>query len=188
MTTQKIIVSALLVCIAVFGVAFFSARYLVSRLDGRGSVPAPQTLVPYSSEEGVSFMYPDVYVLSSHAGTAGDGDTLVLLPRGVTVPPNSDGPPAITLTVIRNATTPLEQWIRTDSRSNFALSPDHVLGSTAVGGQPAYLYRHSGLYEYDAFAVAHAGKIYVFEAGWNAPSDRIRLDFQNLVSSVQFTQ
>lgn len=181
---------AILIILGIFVVAglawYLFSIYLVSKLDGRGTVPPDQTLAPYSSEDGVSFMYPDTYGLSSHPGGPGEGDTLVLLPKGYVAPPNSEGPPAITMSIFAT-TTPLESWIRENPRSNFGLSFE-APASTNVGGESAFSYEHGGLYNYDAFAVAHGGKIFLFEAGWNAPQDQIRADFQNLVSSVQFTE
>src|SRR3989344_6081576 len=45
---------------------FFFSQYLVSRLDGTGGVQTLQTTMQqYSSEDGVSFMYPGTYELSS---------------------------------------------------------------------------------------------------------------------------
>ncbi len=183
---SKIAIGIVAVALVAFVAAFAVSRYLVSKLDGQGHVPAQSTLVPYSSEDGISFMYPDTYELSSRPGSIQGGDTLVLLPKGVNVPTNSEGPPAISMRIIRNATTSLDQWIKSDSRSNFALSSNKQLASTQIGGEPAYQYEHSGLYETDAFAVEHNGKIFLFEAGFNSPQDRIRYDFQNLVSSVTF--
>lgn len=178
----------LVLIVVAFGVAFGVSRYLVSKLDGQGTVNNSNNLVQYSSEDGVSFMYPDTYELASQPGAPGDGDTLVLLPKGTQIPEGGEGPPAITMTVIRNATSSLEQWIRTDPRSNFHLSSDKLLAQTTVGGVNAYQYTHSGLYESDAFAVANKGKIYIFAAGWLSANDQIRTDLQRLVSSVQFAQ
>jgi len=185
-TVSKILLSVALIIVIAFAAAFLVSRYLVSKLDGQGQVPAQSTLIPYSSEEGITFMYPDTYELSSHSGSVEEGDTLVFLPKGVVVPTNSEGPPSISMRVIHSALTSLELWIRNDQRSNFKLSGNGNLASTEVGGLPAYSYQHSGLYETDAIAVAHHDKIFLFEAGWLTPQDRIRYDFQNLVSSVQF--
>ena len=79
----------------------------------------------------------------------------------------------------------LEDWLRSDSRSNFALS-DQVLTPTTVGGQPAVAYRHSGLYETDAVALIREGQVYLFSAGWINAEDRIRTDFKELLQTVQF--
>jgi hypothetical protein len=185
---DKTVLVVLLAVITVAGLVYGGARYLVSKLNGQGYVPTQSTLTQYSSEDGISFMYPDTYELSSHAGMPGEGDVLVLLPMGAHVPANSEAPPSITMTVARNVAVPLEQWIKTSPLSNFALSSNKQLASTEVGGEPAFEYEHTGLYETDAFAVKHGDKIFLFEGSYNNPADRIHYDFQQLVSSVQFTE
>lgn len=187
----KIILGVLVVGAVAWGVAFVTARYLASRLDGTGTTNSPQTnLLQYSSEDGVSFMYPDTYELSSRTeGTAErQWDILLLLPAGYVPPQGGEGPPAISLGVYPNPEgLGLEQWVRGDNRSNFKLSSDQKLTPTTVGGLPAVAYAHSGLYEADAVAVAVGSKIFLFEAGWQTPSDATRADFQPLLKTVQFT-
>lgn len=186
----KIILGLLVVGVAAFGIAFATSRYLVSRLDGTGRVQTPQNnLLQYASEDGLSFMYPSTYELSSR--TEGNGerqwDVLVLLPAGYQAPQGGEGPPAIVVGVYPNPEAlGLEQWVRGDNRSNFKLSSDEGLTPTSVGGKPALAYRHSGLYETDAVAVAAGDTVFVFSAGWLDTSDAIRSDFQNLLKTVQF--
>ncbi len=171
-----------------FGSAFLVSRYLVSKLDGRGTVQTP-SMMQYSSEEGVSFMYPDTYELSSHTSTKNGQhwDSLVLLPKGYVAPQDGEGPPSITMSVFPNTEgLGLEAWIKNDARSNYQLSTDGKLTSILIDGEPALVYAHSGLYEADAIAVEHNGKIFLFEAGWQSTQDTIRADFKRLYSSINF--
>lgn len=173
-----------------FGIAFAGARYLVSRLDGTGGVHAPQQhMLPYSSEDGVSFAYPDTYELSSRTeGTAERRwDVLLLVPAGYAAPQGGEGPPAISMDVFPNPEgLSLRQWVQGDARSNYKLSADGAITAGKVGGEEALFYTHSGLYEADAAAVMHGGKVFLFEAGSMSPDDAIRSDFSNLLKTVQF--
>ena len=194
MRRNPILIIGLAALLLIGGYYAFS-RYLVSKLDGAGSINSPQAggtqnLLQYSSENGVSFMYPDTYELSSRTegGAEDRWDVLVLLPKGYVPPQGSEGPPAIVMSVFEHeAGTPLETWVKNDPRSNYQLSPDGRLDAVRVGGQPAVAYRHSGLYETDAVAVAHQGTMFVFSAGWIGADDPIRADFQNLLSTVHFS-
>jgi len=172
-----------------FAAVFLASRYLVSKLDGTGGVHAP-ALEQYSSEDGVSFMYPEKYELSSRQdGNAERAwDVLVLLPKGYVPPVGGEGPPAISMSIFANPEKiALDKWVLGDARPNWKLATDPGgLGSRMVGGEAAFVYKHSGLYETDAVAVAHGGKIFLFEAGWMTPQDAIRTDFENLLNTVQF--
>jgi hypothetical protein len=193
---QKPIVIGVVVVIALAAIAYFGSVYLVSRLDGTGGVTASPEPTPagqrYSSEDGLTFYYPERYELSSR--TEGNAerqwDVLVLLEKtNAPVGEGTEGPPAITVGVYPNTEGyTLEQWIKGDARSNFKLSTDQKLTPTTVGGLPALAYGHTGLYETDAVAVAAYDKIFVFSAGWLERSDRMRQDFQDILKTVKFTQ
>lgn len=144
-----------------------------------------------SPELGLSFYYPKTYEVTLH--TEGNAErrwyTLVLLPDEYIPPQGGEGPPSIAISAYDNVEgLPLEQWIRGDARSNFKLPGDQLLKSTTIDGEAALKYQYSGLYETDAVAVAHGGRVYVFSAGWLTPQDVIRAEFQDLYSSVNFTQ
>ncbi len=169
---------------------FLFSTYLVSKLDGTGGVTAPQSdLTAYESEHfGLSFQYRNVYVATTtHAGNGErEWHVLLLLPEGYVPPQGGEGPAAITVQDIPNPEgVSLEQWVKSDNRSNWKLDGTEPQATT-IGGKPALTYRHSGLFEFDAAAVAHNGKIYLFEAGWMAAEDKIRTDFAKLLSTVQF--
>jgi hypothetical protein len=192
MMRRNPVLACLVLLALLFSGYYLFSQYLVSKLDGTGGVTAPaveENWRQYASEDGVSFSYPDTYELSSRTSSNG-GDTwdvLLLLPKGYVPPQNGEGPPAIIVSVFpASSDTSLETWVRTDNRSGYELSQDGYLTKTAVGGQPALVYRHSGLYETDAVAVLVGGKVFLFSAGWLEQGDQIRADFQKMLTTVQF--
>jgi len=186
---KKVVLAIAIVAVAALAYWGFSV-YLVSKLDGRGTLPHSQNLQLYSSEDGISFKYPSTYVLSSH--TQGNAeyqwDELVLLPGGAVVPQGGEAPPGITMSVFDvPSLISVAQWVKGDARSNYKLSGS-ALASTTVGGEDALYYTHSGLYEADAVAVRHGTKIFLFEGQWSDAQSPLRQDFANLLDTVQFTQ
>ena len=182
---------------ALIALAALGAAYLVSLNDHRSygdvATTSPQTeLSQYTSEEGVSFQYSNNYELSSHQSNlkGQTWDSLVLSLKGANVPEGSEAPPTISVSVLDNLKDlSLDQWVLQDPRSNWKLNHDQgALGSGMVGGEPAMLYTHDGLYQTNAVAVLHGGKVFLFEVGWLTSDDQIRIDFQNLLGTVQFAQ
>lgn len=175
-----------------YGIAFGVSRYLVSKLDGTGNVetPAGGMLTHRSSELDMSFHYPDKYEVTTQKSGSGAQawEALVLLPKGYVPPQGGEGPPTITIARYPNTENlSLEEWVKTDSRSNWQLADqDGGLGSTRIDGEEAFAYRHSGLYETSAVAVLRGGYIYHFSAGWLSPEDPIHAEFSALLDSVQF--
>lgn len=179
---------ALIVAVLATSVYFLLSQYGVGRQEG----PAGQTsLLQYSSEDGVSFNYPDTYELSSR--TEGNAerqwDVLLLLPRGYVPPEAGEGPPVISMSIFPNPEElSLTQWVQGDARSNWKMIVDERASRpTTVGGEPALWYHYSGLYEVDSVAAAHGGKIYLISGDWLDPADQIRQDFNNLIKTVQFS-
>jgi hypothetical protein len=155
------------------------------------TVAPPASLTYHSEHVGLDFNYPTTYTLTTrHDSYAGaEIHVLTLLDASVQVPDMSEGPAAISIIEIPiTATTTLAQWVRENSISNFYLSPDQTLSSTTVGGVDALAYRYSGLYESDAIAVEHGGKIFIFAGAWLDANDAIRADFKNILASVTFIQ
>lgn len=148
------------------------------------------TTSSYHATEGdVSFEYHDTYKLEERADSFENNPVRVitLIDKDVVIPDMSEGPPAISLVIVPNQQNiPLEQWVKTKSVSNFQLSQSQTLTPTLVGGEQGLSYTHSGLYESNAVAVAHNGKVYVFSVGSIDPSDALVTDFQNLLKTVQF--
>ena len=148
-----------------------------------------QTMRQYSSEDGVRFMYPDTYRLSSatHAVGGVSWDSLELVDKNTTVPQNSDGPESISVSVFANPKgLSLEEFVKSDARGNYRLSADGTLTKAFVGSEPSLAYRYSGLYENDAVAVARNNKIFIFSVGWAQLNDPIRQDFSKLLTTVTF--
>src|SRR6266403_2656606 len=94
---KKLAIAIGVLLAALFAYYLFSI-YLVSRLDGTGGVHASQqTMMPYASEDGVSFMYPDSYKLTSGHHTVGSfsWDSLELVDKSYVPPVDGEGPTAI---------------------------------------------------------------------------------------------
>ena len=133
---------------------------------------------------GVSFNYPDSYRLEER-DSAGR-HTLVLIDEQIHVPPESDGPMAITLDIFHNsARQSVIDWVRGTKESNFNLTPDGRLVSTSVGTKEALRYIWDGLYRGESYALSNRDNILVFSVTFNSPDDRIRSDFLQMLSSVQ---
>lgn len=167
-----------------------AARYALNQMEA-GVVPPPEheehaaQMQQYASEDGYTFQYPDTYELSSHASIS--GDVLVLLPKGYQAPMGGEGPATIAVAVYDAGGKTLEQWVKTDPRSNWQLLvDDRASRPTTVGGKAGLWYHHTGLYETDVVAAEHRGKIILFSVGYNAPTDEVRHDFDHLVESVEF--
>lgn len=149
------------------------------------------TFTAYASEDvGLQFSYPKTYVLQTrHDGYHGEEIhvlTILNAKDAENIPDQSEGPPGLSIIEIPTTTPNLSQWLQENSISNFYLSPDKSLSTMTIGGEPAFSYRFSGLYENDAVAVAHNGKIYLFFGSWLSSQDTIRSDFQELLQSVKF--
>jgi hypothetical protein len=190
MSFYKRVGIVLAVLVVGFLAYYLFSIYLVSRLDGAGGVHAPaQTMQQYSSEDGVTFMYPDSYRLTSQKHTVGSftWDSLVLVDKSYVPPVNGEGPTAISMSVFSNAEgLPLETWIKNEPRSNFNLSSTKALTPGTIGGEHALFYTYDGLYQNDAAAVLYKGKVFVFSASWQSQYDPIRSDFNKILTSVQF--
>ena len=185
--TFKII--GIVVCILLVGFLawFATARYLVSRLDG-SHAPTP-TMQQYSSEDGVTFQYPDTYILSSkNNDVAGmKWDSLELVDKSYVPPENGEGPESISMSVFQNdKNLSLKDFIKTDPRLNYKLSRDGTFTHGTIGGEPSLAYQFSGLYEHDAVAVLHRDKVFFFTASWSQTIEPIRQDFSKLLASVTF--
>ncbi len=177
--------------LAVLFVAYYAfSVYLVSKLDGTGGVHAPaETTQQYSSEDGVTFMYPDAYRLTSEKHTVGTTtwDSIVFVDKNYVPPVNGEGPTAISMSVFENPKgLTLEQWIKNEPQSNYKLSLDGTFTAGSIGGEPSLSYQYSGLYQFDAVAVLHKGKVFLFTDSWDQTIDPIRQDFNKILSSVQF--
>jgi len=169
--------------------AFFSWYVLTDRNNSPIVHPFPAAMQQYSSEEGVTFQYPDAYRLSStHHSVGGfSWDSLELVDKSISVPANSDGPESISMSVFDDAEgLSLEQFIKNEPRTNYQFSKEGTLTKGTIGGEPSLSYQYSGLYENDAVAVLHNKKIFLFSVSWSQTVEPIRKDFSKILSTVSF--
>src|SRR3989339_658794 len=141
-----------------------------------------------SEEIGLEFSYPKIYTLTErHDSYAGaEIHVLTLINASTTVPDMSEGPTAISIIEIPVVDDiDVEQWLRNATISNFNLSPDKTFTPKIIDREDGLAYRYSGLYESDAVAVEHDGKIFLFAVSWMDQNDPMRHDFQELLDSVE---
>ncbi|HVV14939.1 MAG TPA: hypothetical protein VHD55_00840 [Candidatus Paceibacterota bacterium] len=153
-----------------------------------GSAPGSK-LVPYISQDlGIAFAYPARYELSEDvtAGgyvlTLGDKEALAAA-RAREV---SEGPPTIAIAAVQNPDNlSLDEWVKQAIEANSSAT-DQEPASTILAGEPALKYRLIGLYDSDATALIHNGRIYVFSVAWLTPADSMVKDFEQIIKSVTF--
>lgn len=183
------IVSILLI-VGLFKVYKYTGEMPVDQVG----VQATSTLQQYSSAEyGISFAYPESYVLEERdtPGSAMRKHHVITLMRKADLPPpvDGEGPPAITIEMYQNdldkQTT--EGWIRNTSASNWKLG-EGTLTEITVAGLPALSYRWSGLY--NGTTIAHAGPrwVYVFTVTYLEMGADIIQDFVAIRESVQIAE
>ncbi len=194
MSTKNLVI-ALVAALAVFGlvVYFFPHVTTTTLLDDRDDTFTPELKYEdfTSLELGLNFKYlPKYFLQERDLGTAARAHTaLILTEIAEEEVKNGEGPVSITIDVYQNdfAHDTPESWIRNNSDSNFKLS-DGILRPFSVGGEPALVYRWSGLYEGDSVVVVHGRHLYSFTVTHLTHEDEIGTDFNDLLSTVSFTQ
>lgn len=179
-------------------VAFYSLNtyiYHEKQGDGAGfSLESAKNTKSYaSSVYGLSFTYPDTYVLSetdAPGSAQRHHHAIVLIPKGaLPLPEAGEGPPSITIDIYQNnldkQTT--EGWIRNTSASNFKLG-EGILTETTISGLPALSYRWSGLYEGTTIALARMNWVYVFTVTYLEIGAPIVQDFVAIRDSVRLSE
>jgi hypothetical protein len=147
---------------------------------------------------GVRFIEPENYFLIEKATPSGERlHTTVILAEDTTENralfagerPGTEGPPTVTIGIFQNDldkyTT--EGFIEGTNFSNFKLS-DGKLTETTLGGESAFRYHATGLYENENVVIARANFVYMFTVSYNSPTDPIVSDFERLLESVQFSE
>jgi hypothetical protein len=134
---------------------------------------------------GVSFSYPEGYVLSEEMG--GEGLYVVRLIReedAVPVVAGGEGPTAITLEIapVEDDLT-LEGWL-TSPASNFQIS-NGTYSSHEVEGLSAVHYSWSGLYEGETTALLHEGHVVALSVTYMSPADPIRAAYDEVLSTLR---
>lgn len=153
------------------------------------AAPTMQTYM--SPAYGIVFAYPDTYALQERE--VGNGEryhyTITLIDKEAlaNVPQNGEGPPAITIDIFQNNLDQLgiEAWVRGTSFSNFKLSPDGLISSTAVAGVPALTYAWDGLYRGESVVFAHNDNILMAGVQFLDRTDQIVTDFYSLLASLE---
>ena len=139
---------------------------------------------------GISFGYPDHYVVAQDVPSEeGYLHSVTLTEKGVDASPvDSEGPPTIAIDVyVRDSSNrTIEDWIRGDRRSNFHLSPDAILTQRTVGDDEGLSYSWDGLYTGESIGVMEGGRVFIFSVSYLSPEDRIKADFERIVSTVRF--
>lgn len=146
---------------------------------------------------GISLQYPDDHLLftgSSSISIAPEEKILDAIARIRTGAGGGEGPPGIYFTFfeVSNQFLSLEEWIRTDSRSNWKLAlpsweeQKNTLTPTTVADVPAFEYHNEGLYSYDYVAFEHGD--WVVLASGASGSDTPNPNFQTVINSLQLNK
>lgn len=166
---------------------YVAGRYTAPQQGGQG----PAVLQKYvSAEYGISFSYPDTYVLTERdaPGSALRKHHSIVLIRkeDLPLPENGEGPPAISIDIYQNNLDrqETEEWIKNTSASNFKLGTGD-LASTTVSGLPALSYRWSGLYEGTTVALARPDWVYAFSVTYLEMGTPIVQDFVLIRDTIQ---
>ncbi|OGG47056.1 hypothetical protein A2671_01540 [Candidatus Kaiserbacteria bacterium RIFCSPHIGHO2_01_FULL_49_13] len=187
---QKTIIGGLL-ALVILGIGFYA-------FNDRTAGPGLKTYT--SNAYKISFQYPGTYFVSEKdmSGSELRGHHVVMLMEdtaenrsladGTYSGPPREGPPTINVDIFQNNldNQSPENWVKNSSISNYKLSPDGLLSSTAVGGEQALRYTWSGLYNGVSYVAAHGDNMFMFSGTSLAPQDPITRDFEDVVRSVQF--
>jgi hypothetical protein len=164
--------------------------------------PSHNGLKKYQSDRfGVSFSYPEKYLLFETKGEGFEGREYYVvslrpdspfirdLMKGVHY--DTETPPAIHLSFYRepSRSLSLEVWVRANSLSNFDLSDPAQSGAlepTTVAGVPAFAYHYEGLYSVDAIAFAYDDWVVIAAVdATTSGTDPQKDDFRAILASVQ---
>jgi hypothetical protein len=145
-----------------------------------------------NSTYGVTFDYPNTYLLEEHSLNSIQGALVVVLTdKKAIIPSNGEGPVAITIGMYPStikSTEALLSWVQSSPYSHFSQSAQASPSPTTVMHKAAYLYTWDGLYSGTTVATSHEGNIIAFSVTYDGNSDmQIRQDFTDLMTSIQFT-
>jgi len=162
-----------------------------------GPIEVERGPTEYKSDQfGLSFSYPETYFVAYEQSTSGERNQQAIVlaedtpaNRALFTDPDSatEGPPTITITIFQNNfdNYTLQSFVEGTNFSNFKMS-NGTKTETTVGGQPAWRYRATGLYENENVVVARPDYIYMFTAFFNSPTDSILSDFDEILKTVKF--
>jgi hypothetical protein len=151
---------------------------------------SPEPVQKYSSSQyGISFSYPENYVLSEQdiSNPELQAHHSIILMRKEDLPPPVDGeyPPSITIDIYPNTSGTAEAWARTSPQSNFN-SGEKVISNLTIAGEPAISYRWSGLYEGTTIATVKSNTLYVLTVTYLEMGAPIVQDFVTIRDSIKF--
>jgi len=148
-----------------------------------------------SNELGISFNYPDTYVLFENKSSAPDTYNLTVGPKepileSLTRPTTAGGAPtSMYLTFYRKSeSTSLEEWMRTNSgQSNFnSADPTNALTPVTIAGVPGFKYHSSiGMYDSSDYVAFLHKEWVVVGVVYDKEKENRQKDFQTVISSIQ---
>ncbi len=145
---------------------------------------------------GLSFEYPQTYFVALRQSSGGErGQYAIVLAEDKpeiremfsNPKPGTEGPPTITVTIFQNNLDnyTLQNFVEGTDFSNFKMSDGRKTEIT-VGGETAWRYRATGLYENDNVVVVRPEYVYMFTAFFNSPYDQILKDSDVILKTVKF--
>lgn len=174
--------------IAIIALAI-GAYYFFKRSDmvvPRENIVASDSASYANAEYGISFEYPEGYVVTDGLVEGETGRYVITLVRSEDSGPreNGEGPTAVTIDIYSNAaTTSLAEWLETPA-SNLGLS-NGTYASTTVDGIEAVNYRWSGLYEGETTAFLHDDRIIAVSVTYLTIEDENIGTYQDILRSMQ---
>lgn len=153
------------------------------------NVPLVQDNMYTSEKFGISFSYPNAYVLTEReVGNGERGHYAIVLTRvnDMPVPENGEGPPTITLDIFQNNLDKLtlDAWLTGTNFSNFKLGNGQK-ASTTVDGTTGVRYDWSGLYEANSVVFLHRDNVVMVSGTYLNPADAIVSDFEDVLASIK---
>jgi predicted Zn-dependent protease len=144
-----------------------------------------------SQHVGLAFDYPAGYAQALnhiHEDQPDEYHQVVFAPGATTTDASGiNVEPSITILGIDvPSSTNLEAWVKSDQRSNFALSGGQMAATTVDGKHAVSFGYRAGGYGHDAVVAEYAGEMYVFDVSYKSASDPIRSDFEGMIKSMTF--
>lgn len=136
---------------------------------------------------GIGFDFPDGYKRSERVVREPVEHYSITFIRAedLPAPQGGEGPTSINIDIYSlGSAANLEEWIRTNQASNFAIGPGE-LNRTTVDGAEALSYTWDGLYPGRTTAFLHNGNVFLVSGTYLAPEDKIVSDYRALVDSIE---
>jgi len=167
------------------------AYFLYQEAEKAPAVPDDTAQTYVSERYGVSFSYPEGYVLSEReAGDAHRGHYAITLVRAeeATPPQGGEGPTGITVDIYQNDIDQqtLVAWVTTTNGANFKLG-DGTYASTTVAGQEAIRNQWSGLYEGETTTFVDGEQIIAVSVTRLLPEDH-KVAYALVLGSMELTR